>query len=238
MCTVTFLPLENQNFILTSNRDEQRLRETVSPKKYEENGVKMVFPKDKVAGGTWIGISSKNRLVCVLNGAFVKHQRKENYRKSRGVIAKELLQEEVALNYIENLNLEGVEPFTMVIVDWNNNLLNLFELVWDEKQKHVNQFKNEPKIWSSTSLYSPEIKKLRKDWFQNWRASNQFTSENILSFHHSEIGDKEQAVLMKRSYVETVSITSIKRKNGKIEFTYEDIINREKSTKIILSENN
>ena len=78
MCTVTFLPLGNTDFILTSNRDEQRLRETLPPKIYEEDGVEMLFPKDKVAGGTWIGTSSKKRLVCVLNGGFIKHKRKES----------------------------------------------------------------------------------------------------------------------------------------------------------------
>jgi len=233
MCTVTFLPLSQHDFILTSNRDEQRLRETYPPKKYEENGVNMYFPKDKVAGGTWIGTSSKNRLVCVLNGGFVKHSRKETYRKSRGVIAKELLQEETIEKYIENLNLQGVEPFTMVIVDWNYNELTLFELVWDESQKHFNKLKNVPQIWSSSTLYTNEIKEVRKGWFRNWIAENEFTSEKILAFHHSEIGDKEQSVLMKRSYVETVSITSIKKEENTIEMLYEDIVHHNKEKLII-----
>ena len=32
MCTVTFLPLSNTDFMLTSNRDEQPQRETLHPK--------------------------------------------------------------------------------------------------------------------------------------------------------------------------------------------------------------
>lgn len=92
MCTVTFLPINSSDFILTSNRDEQISRETLPPKIYVENSVEMLFPKDKLAGGTWIGVSNKNRLVCVLNGAFKKHTKKDNYLKSRGLIAKELLQ--------------------------------------------------------------------------------------------------------------------------------------------------
>src|SRR3989339_307952 len=128
MCTVTFLPLSNTDFILTSNRDEQRLRETLPPKIYEVDGVEMLFPKDKVAGGTWIGVSSKKRLVCVMNGGFQKHKRKDNYTKSRGLIAKELLKENSLQPYLENLDLLGVEPFTMVIVDWNKHELNLVEV--------------------------------------------------------------------------------------------------------------
>ncbi|MDP3311759.1 NRDE family protein [Lutibacter sp.] len=233
MCTVTFLPLSPPNFILTSNRDEQKIRETYPPKKYVENGVKMYFPKDKVAGGTWIGTSSKNRLVCVLNGAFTKHHRKESYSKSRGLIAKELLQEEKIELYIRNLKLEGIEPFTMVIIEWNMHQLNLSELVWDENQKHFNKLKNEPRIWSSSTLYTNEMKMTRKGWFKNWIAENEFTSEKILAFHHSEIGDKEQSILMKRTYVETVSITSIKKENNTIEILYEDVVHGKRTTLII-----
>jgi len=228
MCTVTFLPLKNNGFILTSNRDETPLRETFPPKKYEENGIEMVFPKDKLAGGTWIGTSSKNRLVCVLNGAFTKHKRITNYKKSRGVIAKEILTSNNLETYIHTLNLTNIEPFTMVIVDWNNNNLNLFELIWDANKKHFTKLQNEPKIWSSSTLYSDESKKIRKNWFTKWISDTEFTSKSILKFHHSEIGDKEQSILMKRPNVETVSITSIKKENKEIEMLYEDIIHSNK----------
>jgi uncharacterized protein with NRDE domain len=230
MCTVTFLPLNNNNFILTSNRDEQRVRETLPPNSYIENEVKMVFPKDKEAGGTWIGTSSNNRLVCVLNGAFVKHKRKEKYRKSRGVIAKGMLQVTTLKKHIENLNLEEIEPFTMVVVDWNENQLKLYELIWDGEKNHFIKLKNEPKIWSSSTLYKNEMKETRKQWFKDWVETNKFTSKNILDFHHSEIGDKEQAVLMKRTNVETVSITSIKKEGTSIEMLYEDVVHNKKTS--------
>jgi len=230
MCTVTFLPLGSTDFILTSNRDEQRLRETLLPKKYEENGVEMLFPKDKIAGGTWIGTSSKNRLICVLNGAFIKHKRKENYKKSRGVIAKEMLQENQIELCVENLDLLEIEPFTMVIVDWNNEQLSLYELIWDGHTKHFTKLKNEPKIWSSSTLYKEDIKEVRKKWFQHWLENNKFTSAAILNFHHSEIGDKEQSILMKRSYVETVSITSVKKEGASLEMLYEDVVHDKKAS--------
>ncbi|UMB59254.1 NRDE family protein [Lutibacter sp. A80] len=224
MCTVTFLPLKNNGFIFTSNRDETPLRKTIPPKKYEENGVELVFPKDELAGGTWIGTSSNNRLVCVLNGAFKKHNRKESYKKSRGIIAKDVLKANNFEEYIENLNLNEVEPFTMVIVDWSNPNLSLFELVWDATKKHFNRLKNEPKIWSSATLYSESSKETRQQWFKTWVSESNFTTSTILNFHHSEIGDKEQSILMKRPNVETVSITSIKKEHQNIDLLYEDVI--------------
>lgn len=224
MCTVTFLPLKNNNFILTSNRDETPLRETHPPQKYTENNIEMLFPKDKKAGGTWIGTSSKNRLVCVLNGAFIKHIRKEKYAKSRGVISKEILKSDSFVDYINSLDLTNIEPFTMVIVDWNNAQLNLFEFIWDEHKKHFSKLENAPKIWSSSTLYKDDIKKVRKTWFKNWVSENEFETSTILDFHHSEIGDKEQSVFMKRPNVETVSITSVKKDDAGIEMLYEDVI--------------
>lgn len=224
MCTVTFLPLKNNDFILTSNRDEQKSRETFLPKIYVEDEVDLLYPKDKIAGGTWIGASSKKRLVCVLNGGFVNHIKKKNYAKSRGVIAKELLKVSSSKEYIIQLDLENVEPFTMIVVDWNDIKLHLYELIWDEKQKHFTELEQQPKIWSSSTLYSESSKTNRKKWFQNWRNEKDFSTENILKFHHSEIGDKSQAVLMKRPYIETVSITSVKKEKEQVEMIYEDII--------------
>ena len=230
MCTVTFLPLKNSGFILTSNRDETPLRETIPPKKYEENGIEMVFPKDRLAGGTWIGTSSKNRLVCVLNGAFTKHKRTTSYKKSRGIIAKEILKSDNLETYIHALDLISIEPFTMVLIDWNNNNLNLFELVWDAHKKHFTKLQNEPKIWSSSTLYTDEFKEIRQNWFVKWLSDTEFTSKSILDFHHSEIGAKEQSILMKRPNVETVSITSIKKEDTTIEMLYEDVVHLKKST--------
>src|SRR5690606_27855602 len=75
MCTLTFIPKGNFDFIITSNRDEASFRKTLPPKTYVVDGEKLVYPKDEVAGGTWIGVSSRNRLVCLLNGGFIAHER-------------------------------------------------------------------------------------------------------------------------------------------------------------------
>ena len=50
MCTVTYLPIGDADFILTSNRDEQPSRKTIEPKEYVEDNVKLTYPKDELAG--------------------------------------------------------------------------------------------------------------------------------------------------------------------------------------------
>jgi uncharacterized protein with NRDE domain len=160
MCTVTYLPLNNGNFILTSNRDETPLRKTLPPKKYEENNVELTYPKDALAGGTWIGTSNKNRLVCLLNGGFEKHQRKLPYKMSRGIIVKNILSVDNAVSYINDFDFDNIEPFTLVLVDWNINLTT-YELIWDGSKKHFTKLAQKPKIWSSSTLYTEEMKELQ-----------------------------------------------------------------------------
>ncbi|MBG7610975.1 NRDE family protein [Polaribacter sp. BAL334] len=225
MCTVSFLPLENDNFILTSNRDETPLRKTISPKIYQENDVELLYPKDAFAGGTWIGASNRKRLVCLLNGAFEKHHRKEFYRKSRGIIVTELLAVEDAVSEIHQTHFLDIEPFTLVLIDFKKEL-KVFELIWDGEKKHFQQLDLTPKIWSSATLYNQEMTSEREVWFAEWLQENKvFSQDKILTFHQDATkGTQEIALKMKRTFVETVSITSIKKRDKILKMTYLDLL--------------
>ncbi|WP_298767104.1 NRDE family protein [uncultured Polaribacter sp.] len=225
MCTVTYLPLKDNNFILTSNRDETPLRKTIPPKDYAENGVSLTYPKDELAGGTWIGLSEKKRLVCLLNGGFKIHTRKPSYKMSRGVIVKQILGAQNAVSFIEEFNFSDIEPFTLVLVDWEVDL-NTYELVWDGTKKYFKALPQEPKIWSSSTLYTEEMKEQRQDWFANWIQNNpDFSQEEILKFHQNEsLGTKGTSPKMKREFVETVSVTSVKKEATAVNMLYLDLL--------------
>ncbi|WP_430927923.1 NRDE family protein [Polaribacter marinivivus] len=222
MCTVTYLPIADNQFILTSNRDETPLRKTIPPKKYVEDGVTLTYPKDEIAGGTWIGVSSKNRVVCLLNGGFVNHKRKLPYKMSRGIIVKNILIADNAIAFINEFDFTNIEPFTLILIDWDVKLVT-YELVWDGVKKHFKPLAQEPKIWSSSPLYTPEMKEEREMWFTNWLENNKKDSlKNILEFHkNNSLGTKETSPKMKRKFVETVSITSIKKEEN-VEISYID----------------
>ena len=224
MCTVTYLPLPNNNFILTSSRDVPYARKKASiPQISIEDNVELNYPKDGEAGGTWIGTSSKNRLICLLNGGFYYHTSLSKYKKSRGLIVKELLKVDDIKNGLNEIDLNGVEQFTLTIVDWNEGL-NLFEFVWDGEKKHLKKLKQEPQIWSSSTLYDRSVKKMRKEWFAKWQKENNFTQENILKFHHTAgIGDSAIDVKMDRKVGGTVSITSVLKEGINLSMKYETI---------------
>ncbi|WP_343328837.1 NRDE family protein [Polaribacter staleyi] len=229
MCTVSYLPLGNNDFILTSNRDETPLRDTISPQKYIENGVALTYPKDVLAGGTWIGLSEKKRLVCLLNGGFKKHVRKNSYKMSRGIIVKNILSVDDAVSYINNFDFTEIEPFTLILVDWKNQL-ETYELVWDGELKHFNKLPQEPKIWSSSTLYTEEVKEMRRQWFADWLSENkEFHQAKIVAFHQNEdLGNVEIAPKMKREFVETVSVTSVEKRSLEVKMDYLDFVNASK----------
>lgn len=225
MCTVTYLPLGKNTFILTSNRDENPQRKTIQPKQYFENETELLFPKDEVAGGTWIGTSNKNRLICLLNGGFVNHKRAENYKMSRGVIVKKLLTCNDAVKEITNFNFNEIEPFTIVLVDWHNQL-KTYELVWTGTKKHFKELPQQPHIWSSSTLYTQQHKDLRNKWFANWLTTqSNFHFKEIVKFHQDPTkGNSEISLKMKRSNVETISTTCVVKTTEKITMHYFDYV--------------
>lgn len=224
MCTVTISPLNAKgSFVLTSNRDEAPGRETLPPKVYFEEGLKMAFPKDVLAGGTWMGISEQKRVICLLNGGFEKHLRKLPYGKSRGVVVKDFLAAENLSEAAEAYDLSEVEPFTIVAADWQKKLF-FAEFVWDGSQKHYRNLPLKPHIWSSSPLYSGEMKRMRESWFETLQNDRELTPEALLEFHFSAgKGDSNSGVIMDRGFVKTKSISQIVIFEGEGKFYYKDL---------------
>ena len=114
----------------------------------------------------------------------------------------------------------NIEPFTLVIVEWDFNVFG-FEFVWDGRRKHFRMLSNEPQIWSSSTLYSPEVKSKRQKWFQEWRREKAMDRENLLEFHRTAgEGDPKTDVLMLRKGGGTVSITSVVKTGSTIDMAY------------------
>lgn len=224
MCTITFIPKSNNDFILTSNRDEAPGRETFPPEIYEEDGVKLLYPKDAVAGGTWIGISQMKRVVCLMNGGFVTHERKPFYGKSRGLVVKDFLKTENSKEDIENYDFTEIEPFTAVLVEWKTEL-QLFKLVWDGEKYHFSKEPLAPQIWSSSPLYPEMLKKKREQWFSSFLLEKiNASKEEMLHFHkNAGEGDLNSNLIMDRGFIKTKSITQIFKNDEIVEMRYEDL---------------
>lgn len=235
MCTVTFLPNGIDGYILTSSRDEKTNRlDALFPKKYFINNQQLFFPKDKLAGGTWVITSLNNFTLCLLNGAFEKHESKPPYKMSRGLMLLDFFKYNNVNQFINEFDFEEIENFTLIIVDSNNGV-NLYELRWDGVKLHTTiKNANEPQIWSSATLYNETAIKNRTNWFNDFvKNTAVFNKQSIIQFHkNAGDGSLENSILMNRdNKVKTVSITCISHSDFDYTMDYYDI---EKNDEIAL----
>jgi hypothetical protein len=229
MCTVTYLPLPDEGFILTSNRDESITRKTaIPPERYTINGTSIFFPKDQEANGTWIATAPNNYTLCLLNGAFEKHTSNPPYKKSRGLMLLDLFLYKDVNEFVSDYNFDNIEPFTLIIL-CNANAIELFELRWDGVKCHFKKLDgNKPAIWSSATLYKPETILAREAWFATWlKKTTVYTANEILFFHHfAGDGDAKNNLIMNVDDKKTVSVTTIVHENLSRTIIYEDLVNK------------
>lgn len=233
MCTLTYIPQEN-GFILTHNRDVDESRPTsIAPSISRIGGIEVMCPKDPKGGGTWTAVSEQGRAVSLLNGAFSNHTPQKNYRKSRGQVLLESFAFSQFKDFVSDYLFTEIEPFTIISSDLFQGK-SLQEFRWDGKKKHLlNLDENRMHIWSSATLYSPEIAQLREFWFREWSKAENYKPESILKFHHNGgNGDMDNDLIMRRKNGKcTESICQIISSNKQAIMKYENI------SRIELSEN-
>lgn len=202
MCTVTYFPLKN-NIILTSNRDEKPNRS--AQEIHREKGV--FYPKDATKNGTWFAVSENENVIILLNGAFENHQRKTEYKKSRGLIVLDLIKEENIFNALQCTDLQNIEPFTLVIFQKKQ----LAEFRWDGAEKHFKMLDNNRSyIWSSATLYDESASEKRGQIFQEFIQNEKISEETIWDFHHQKTNDLENGITIKRqNTIQTISTTQL-----------------------------
>ncbi len=231
MCTVSYIPAGQNNFILTSNRDEKVFRPANAPAIFDTGVGRICYPKDSKAGGSWIAMNNKGRICCLLNGAIEPHQKQDFHTSSRGKIPIELASSSLeAEEYFLSKDLSCVEPFTLLTIDRKENNDTVFsEFIWDGDEKHFRELDHtHPYIWSSVTLYSKDDRELRKEWFSRFITKNRETisAKNALAFHsgtHST--DPAINVVMEREGgLRTVSITQVVPDGEHLNMNYSDLI--------------
>lgn len=230
MCTVTYIPAPDK-IMLTSNRDEQHRRSTaIAPAVYDLPSGRVLFPKDADAGGTWIAAHENGNAIVLLNGGWVPHTPQPPYRKSRGLILLDLIGSSSPYLHFTTLALDGIEPFTAVIVEEGQ----LYECRWDGIEPSGRQLDaGVPHIWSSVTLYGPEVVAKRKQWFNSWLTTHRRPfQEDVLRFHQfTGDGDQHNDLLMHRpGKVSTVSVTSLAISAGLMVMHYLDLKNKQTCT--------
>jgi hypothetical protein len=227
MCTVSFVN-NNGVVMITSNRDEQVIRPSaIAPKNYNQNGKNVIYPKDPKACGTWFAVDADKTVLVLLNGGLVKHEVAFSYRKSRGLIALDIMYSNSPKDFWTQINLENIEPFTLVLYQEEK----LYELIWDGFVKRMTKLdQNKNHIWSSVTLYPVEIRKKRSDWFAQFlKDKSEISPQDMLSFHrNTQDNDTENGLVINRHNVlKTLSITQVTIEQNKGIMRHYDLINAE-----------
>jgi uncharacterized protein with NRDE domain len=235
MCTVSFVVAQGK-VIITSNRDEKTIRPSaIPPKNYNINGKNIIFPKDPKAGGTWFAVDKNGTVLVLLNGASQKHEPQPPYKKSRGLIVLDLIATASPKDFWQELELENIEPFTLVL--FQNQ--ELFQLRWDGNDKETTLLDvAQNHIWSSATLYPEPIRKLRSDWFYTFLEENAMRCESkMLYFHqHTEKENQENGLVINRNdEMKTLSITQTVIEQNKVNIVHHDLIANQEFSKTFIT---
>jgi uncharacterized protein with NRDE domain len=227
MCTVSFVKTDTK-IIITSNRDEMVTRPSaIAPKNYTVNGKNVIYPKDPKAGGTWYVVDENGTVLVLLNGAEEKHTIKLSYRKSRGLIVLDIIGNVSPRDFWNTIDLDNIEPFTIVLFQEQD----LFQLRWNGAKKEAIQLDTDKRhIWSSSTLYSEEIREERSILFEAFLGTNTKLSEvEMYDFHrHAEEGNQENGLVINRNEeLKTFSITQAVIERNKVTIFHYDLMAQE-----------
>lgn len=227
MCTVSFVN-NNGVVIITSNRDEKVARPSaIQPRNYGHNGKVILYPKDPEAGGTWFAIDENGSVLILLNGGITKHIPVLPYRKSRGLIALDILSNDSPKRFWKHIDLNNIEPFTLVLYQEKE----LYQLIWDGFEKSATRLdESQNYIWSSVTLYPDKIRKKRSDWFYNFlKEINKISALEMLNFHRNTHSDDSQngLIINRADRMKTLSVTQTVIEQNRCVMKYYDLVRKE-----------
>lgn len=228
MGTVTYLPYKDKIFITCNHDSRPKPAGILAPAVDKLSSGKVLYPKDNENGGTWVGIHNNGNAMVMIEGAFSPHITKDTYRMSLGETFLMIFNSENPVKHFTDVNLNDVEPFTIII--WLRQSGTLWEMRWDEYEKFVKSLPADiPNMWSSATLFDEEMIEKRKKWFDEWRASQDVvTGESIRSFHeHGGEGYERLNLSLNKGAMHTLSITSIEISEDRSVMYYHDLVTGE-----------
>ena len=204
MCTVIYSPTST-GWLISSLRDEDPKRPRAIFEPQILGAESFAGPIDPKGGGSWFLVNKNSNAIVLLNGACQNHIPQNNYRKSRGLIVRELIQEESPVTAWETIDLYQIEPFTLVMAADGM----LWQAVWDGAEKALCKLDSQKAhIWSSSTLYDADAKAYRKAHFQSWCHTLYANGDRYLMDCYKSLEDQTNGFLINRDeQIKTLSHT-------------------------------
>ena len=222
MCTsLIYRDIAKKEFGIGFNRDESIKRKpSLDPAEESLNGIKTLYPVDGDYGGTWIGVSSKNKIYALLN-LYEANLKILRNPKSRGFFVKNLLKEEIDFDFFTKENLLIYYPFRILEITLERTQI----LSWDGESVNILQNQENWKVIASSFVLGKEAEEVRSKTFMEEFLNKEITdfesiSSAFLTCHLPEKGAKSPC--MHRREAHTVSSTIISIKQDKIKLLYKN----------------
>ena len=224
MCTVTFVPSEDE-YLVGMNRDELFSRpRALPPKVFVKGAMEMVYPREP-SGGTWIACNNQGNLLALLNwNGSLSHNLGEK-RRTRGLVIRELAGEPdlpATDSAFRRMNLHGVFPFRLIGVFRSEKIVN--EWRWDGTVKQLLRLPWARKHWFSSSLSDSLAEKERRRACEAVAGEPAAGSNDwIRRLHRSHVpGPGPFSVCVHRQDAATVSYTEVRCGGTQILMDYLD----------------
>ena len=130
----------------------------------------------------------------------------------------------------ETIDLTDIEPFTLLVLENKQP----FQLQWSGDDKSTIELEvNQTYIWSSSTLYTPEIQQQRAEWFTQYMNDNKEISAEKMRFFHknTEIKDSKNGLIINRDNLyKTLSVTQTVISENSISVDHSDLIENKEYT--------
>ncbi len=231
MCTTALQSIRAGQLVLACNRDELGTRQPAHPPTVHEfkNGLAAIFPRDRDAGGSWVGVNTSGIAVSLLNNYAADVRPLPLHPKSRGVIVPQMLQcrnlVEVEAG-IESLrdDLERFRPFWLIVAEVpNDGPARAVRATWDGEVLTCEPIRM-PMAQFSSSFEHERVEQSRRAQVESLlKSPTEWTAETTDTIFGSHLPTRGAAsVCMHRDDGSTVSHTRIEINGEDIRMTYHD----------------
>ena len=236
MCTVTFIEGSDRRLCVGHNRDELRSRgKALPPQTWEAGTVRIVAPRDRDAGGTWVAANDAGLCVALLNYYQGDAKKAQQPVRSRGAVVLDLAQcrslpeVEQRLAAMHQEVLEHTRPFLLGVVQaaQGDRGAQALEVLWDGGDLRVAQLAL-PAVLVSALWHREVTERARRAELSDLEAavrSNDGSARksSILKWFSShDTSRSPRAVCMHRLLAQTVSHTWIEVGSEAVTVEYRD----------------
>jgi len=218
MCTLSVIQIGDGGYRAVHSRDEQRSRGTAYPPAWRtlDSGLRVQYPTDSDAGGTWVVTSDRGVTTGVLNYNNPE-KTNPNASRSRGEIPLALIELpnlETMLSTLQAMDLSYYATFTGFAIETgggDQSGVRMLVVQWDGSELGVVRNPSdafEPIAIASSGL-GDEFVQGRLPLFEELVAGNPTAESQDRYTMHRWDDCLEYSVLMSRKDARTVSITSV-----------------------------